>query len=91
MTYLISEVGAVIIAGPGAILLGFALIALMLGSRQVLPGWLRWLTLVAGVLAFASLAYFPAFLVLIWAIVIGVWLLVVPRAGNSSPMPRSEA
>jgi hypothetical protein len=84
VTYLISQVGVVIIFGPGAILLGVALIALMLGSRTTLPAWLRWLTLIAGVAGIASLAYFPFFIVEIWGIVLGVWLLVA-RPVSASP------
>jgi hypothetical protein len=86
VTYLISEVGVVFVFGSGATLLGFALIALMLGSRVTLPAWLRWLTLIAGVAGIASLAFFPFFILMIWGIVIGVWLLAAGRGSDPSAM-----
>ena len=91
VTYLISEVGVVMIFGPGAILLGGALVALMLGSRTVLPTWLRWLTLVAGVAGVASPAYFPFFIVEIWGIVIGVWLLAAGGGFKSAVAAQPSA
>jgi hypothetical protein len=87
ITYLVSELGAAIIWGPGAFLLGVALITLMLASRGVLPAWLRWSTLVAGLGGIASIAFFPSALVVLWGIVIGVWLLVV-RPTQMQPLPR---
>ena len=75
VTYLLSEVGVVFIFGSGATLLGFALIALMVGARATLPAWVRWSTLIAGLCGVAGLAFFPFFLLLLWAAVIGVWLL----------------
>ena len=75
VTYLLSEVGVVFIFGSGATLLGFALIALMVGARATLPAWVRWSALVAGVCGVAGLAFFPFFLLLLWAAAIGVWLL----------------
>lgn len=80
-TYLISEVGVVFIFGSGAILLGFALIALMLNSRGVFPAWLRWLILVAGVCGVAGLAFFTFFVLMLSLAVIGVWLVTTaPRS-----------
>ena len=75
VTYLLSEVGVVFIFGSGATLLGFALIALVIGCRGMLPAWLRWSTLLAGLCGVAGLAFFPFFLLLLWAAAIGVWLL----------------
>jgi hypothetical protein len=87
VTYLVSEIGATAVWGPGGILLGFALITLMLGSRETLPAWLRWSTLVAGVGGVASLAFFPSALVILWALVIGVWLLVSkPTSDSAAPV-----
>jgi hypothetical protein len=85
VTYLASELGFSVVFGPAAILLGFALIALMLGSHAILPGWLRWSTLVAGIAGVVSLAFFPAALVLLWGIVMGIWLLVTtPRPAEAA-------
>lgn len=86
VTALISEVGSVLfIFGSGSALLGFGLIALMLGSRQTLPGWLRWLTLVAGLCGMAGPAFFTLFLVLVWSIIVGCWLLVTVRSSVAAP------
>jgi hypothetical protein len=81
VTYLISEIGAVFIFGCGAALLGLALIVLMLNSRTTLPTWLRRLTLFAGLCGIAGLAYFTFFVLMIWGVVIGIWLL--STRGNS--------
>jgi hypothetical protein len=75
VTYLLSEVGVVFIFGSGATMLGLALIALMLGTGGTLPTWVRWSALVAGLCGVAGLAFFPFFLLLLWAAVIGVWVL----------------
>lgn len=75
VTYVISQVGDGMLFGAGGILLGAALITLALGARALLPSWLRWTTLVIGILALASEAFFPWFLLLLWGLVIGGWLL----------------
>jgi len=85
-TYAIVEAGLAILFGPGSILLGIALIALFLGGRATLPAWLRWVTLIAGILGLASPAFFPWFALLIWGVVIGVWLLASGRGSASSPV-----
>ncbi len=76
LTYMISEATSAIIFGPAPMLVGFALIVLTVGAGKVLPPWLRWLTLLAGVVALTSLAFFTFFLFLLWSVVIGVWLLI---------------
>ena len=81
-TYALSDTSINVIYGSGGFMLGFALIALMVASRGTLPGWLRWLTLIIGVLAVGAPAYLPAFAVPIWGIVIGAWLIA------SGPVPR---
>lgn len=82
--YVLSDTSKNVLFGSGGILLGFALIALMLASRGQLPNWLRWLTLIVGVLAVASPALFPAFAIPIWGIVIGVWVIGSGRASRSA-------
>ena len=79
VTYLISEIGVVFIFGCGAVLLGLALILLMAGSRGALPTWLRWFTVIAGVAGVAGLLFFPFFIVLIWGLVTGIWLIATAR------------
>lgn len=91
MTYDIVLAGAVVTIGAGGFLLAVAMIALALGARATLPAWLRWVTLITGVIALASLAYLPFFVTFIWALVIGVWLVATGRvrpavAAPSRPM-----
>jgi hypothetical protein len=78
-TYMLSDTGINVLYGSGAILLGFALVVLAKASAGALPTWLRWLTAIVGVLAVASPAYFPAFMIPIWGVVIGVWLIAAGR------------
>jgi hypothetical protein len=78
-TYLVTQAGWLVALGAG-LLLGAALVILMLESGGLLPAWVRWLTLVAGVLGLASLAYLPFWFLLLWAVVVGVWLLTARRA-----------
>ncbi len=84
LTYMISEATSAIIFGPAPMLVGLALIVLTVGSGKALPPWLRWSTLVAGVVALTSLAFFTFFLFLVWSIVIGVWLLTKAWGAGSS-------
>ena len=82
--YVLSDTSKNVLFGSGGILLGFALIALMPASRGLVPNWLRWLTLIVGVLALASPALFPAFAIPAWGIVIGVWVIASGRASRSA-------
>ena len=84
ITHLISETGgSVMIFGSGAMLLGLALAILFL-NPAALPTWLRWLTLIAAVAAFAGLAYFPFLLVLVWGVIVGLWLLMAESRRQKS-------
>jgi hypothetical protein len=75
VTYVLSDTMINVLFGSGAILLGFALIALMVGARRSLPNWVRWVSLIAGVLAVTAPFYFAAPAVPLWGIVVGVWLI----------------
>jgi hypothetical protein len=83
-TYVLSDTMLNVLYGSGGILLGFALIALMLSSHGTLPSWVRWLTLIAGVLAVTAPFYFAAPAIPVWAIVMGVWLVVARRSSARS-------
>jgi hypothetical protein len=83
-TYALSDTSINVIYGSGGFMLGFALVALMVASRGTLPNWLRWLTLIIGVLAIGSPAYLPSFAVPIWGIVVGVWLIAAGRVPRHS-------
>jgi hypothetical protein len=86
-TYLASELGSALIWGPGAILLGFALFTLAAGTAGTLPGWLRIATVVGGIGGILGPAFFPSLLVVIWALVIGIWLLVAGRRTDIATAP----
>jgi hypothetical protein len=86
-TYLVSEVGAALIWGPGAILLGFALFALAYGTAGTLPGWLRVATVVGGIGGLLGPAFFPSLLVLVWGLVIGVWLVARGQSTDAAAAP----
>jgi hypothetical protein len=88
LTFTLAEVGWVVMYGAGGMLLGTALIAFALGPVAV-PAWFRWATLVAGVAGLAAPAWFPFFLVFIWGVVAGVWLIVAGRepAHAAEPQP----
>ncbi len=83
VTYALATGGWAVMAG-GAALIGFALLALTL-APSALPSWVRWATLVAGIAALAAYAWFPFFLFYIWAVVIGLWLLVSQRSRAPQP------
>jgi hypothetical protein len=82
--YVLSESGWAIMYGAGGTLLGCALLTFALGPVTA-PAWVRWSTLVAGIAAIAGIAWFPFFLVYIWAIVLGLWLLVADRGRAAAP------
>jgi hypothetical protein len=88
VTYLVSEVGSVLIFGVAPVLLGLGLIALMLSVPTVLPSWLRWVTVVGGLAGVLSPAFFPFFIMMLWALVLGVWILVsAQRLEAGTPRP----
>jgi len=87
--YLMSA-GGWVVAAAGAVLVGCALLALTLGP-SALPAWVRWFTLVAALAAVTAIAWFPFFLFYLWAIVIGLWLLVAERGTTLTPVPAASA
>ena len=79
ITYAIGITGTEVLFESAATLLGFALILVAVRNRPQLSAWLRWSTLVVGVLGITSLAFFTFFPLLLWGIVMGVWLLAGDR------------
>lgn len=82
--YVLSETGWAVMYGAGGTLLGCALVAFAIGPVAA-PAWVRWSTLVAGIAGVAALAWFPFFLVYIWAIMVGVWLFVADSRRAPAP------
>lgn len=89
VTYLLATGGWAVMAG-GAALIGLALLTLTL-APSALPGWARWATLVAGIAALAAYAWFPFFLVYLWSVVIGLWLVVSQRDRVTQPIPVTQS
>lgn len=75
ITYAIGISGDEVLFESAATLLGLALILAAIANLPRLPAWLRWSTLVVGVLGITSLAFFTFFPLLLWAIVVGIWLV----------------
>jgi hypothetical protein len=86
LTYTITEIGWVIMFAVGGTFLGLALIAS--SATQAFPAWLRWLTLVVGVLALASLAWLPFFALMVWAVIASLWLIAAGRSEGAPVQPR---
>lgn len=76
--YTFAEAGFGVMYGAGGLLLGAALLTFVLARARV-AAWVRWSIALAGVAAIAALAWFPFFLVLLWALVLGVWTLATSR------------
>ena len=90
LTYVLVETGLVIMFGAACVLFGAALLTLVAGSRGAFPTWLRWATAIGGVAGLTSIAFFPSFLVPVWALVIGGWLLVSTNARRVAPAVRTQ-
>lgn len=84
VSYTIAETGNIVLFGAGAILLGLSLLALVAGGGAF-PAWLRVATLIAALGALAAPAFFPFFLVLIWGLAVGIWLLASDRDAAAAP------
>jgi hypothetical protein len=84
VAYTVAEAGNVLIFGVGAILLGVALLALVVGAGATLPAWVRWTTALGAIAALASPAFFPFFLVLVWSLATGAWLLASRRGAPTT-------
>ncbi|HEX9599287.1 MAG TPA: hypothetical protein VF963_07910 [Gaiellaceae bacterium] len=74
-----------ILHATGAAALGVMIIAASLAFMwgAVWPKWAGWLGVVVGILALASIAFFPQFLFLLWILVVSLWMFLRPH----SPRP----
>ena len=88
IAYTIINAGFVVFFGAGGMLLGIALLTLAMWGRAA-PKWVRAVHALAGLSAFLTWAFLlaskwsanqwlpvPFYVVLLWGLVIGVWLLV---------------
>jgi hypothetical protein len=83
VTYVIVE-GGYIVLSAGAVLLGLALLLLAF-SRGPLPTWVRVITGIGAIGAVTAPAFFPFGLFFLWALAIGIWLLVSRPAEPAAP------
>jgi hypothetical protein len=62
----------------GAVGLGVMIIAASLAFTwsAVWPKWAGWVGVLVGILALASIAFFPQFLFLLWILVVSVWMFL---------------
>ena len=92
ITYAFISGGMLVFFGAGGMLLGIALITLATGAGSA-PGWIRAFTALAGLAALSSWAFLlatgwspnqwlpgPFYVVILWGLAIGIWLLVSPVA-----------
>jgi hypothetical protein len=97
VSYTFTSAGFVVLFGVGGLLLGIALITVGIGDRGA-PPWVRAFNGLTGLAALFSFAFIvathwspnqwlpvPFYLVVLWGIVIGAWLLV------SSSRPAAQA
>jgi hypothetical protein len=75
VAYTFAEAGFVVLCGAGGVLLGLSLILV----ARALRGWVRWFAGAVGVIALASAAWFPFFVLLLGGVVLGSWLLLSDR------------
>lgn len=91
IAYTVINAGFVVLFGAGGMLLGIALLTLAMWGRAA-PTWVRAVNALAGLSAFLTWAFLlaskwsanqwlpvPFYVVLLWGLVIGVWLLVSPH------------
>ncbi|MEO6059652.1 MAG: hypothetical protein ABIQ05_06770 [Candidatus Limnocylindria bacterium] len=101
ITYALLSAGMVVFFGVGGMLLGIALITLATGAMAA-PTWMRAFTGLAGLAALFSWAFLlatgwspnqwlpgPFYVVVLWGLVVGIWLLVsAPRPDTPMPTDR---
>jgi len=96
IAYTFINAGFVVLFGAGGILLGIALLTLAIWGNAA-PSWVRAVNGLGGLSAFLSWAFIlaskwsasqwlpvPFYIVLLWAMVIGIWLLASPSKAEAS-------
>jgi hypothetical protein len=67
--------------GASAMMIAASLAAL---RARAVPTWLGWIGVVAGILAIASIAFLPQFLIALWLVVAGILLFVARPAPTAA-------
>ena len=96
-TYAFTNAGLVVLFGVGAVLLGIALLTLAIAGRAA-PTWVRALNALAGLSALSSWGFLlvshwsanqwlpvPFYVVILWGVAIGIWLIVSRRLDHPTP------
>lgn len=84
LTYILAESGWAVMFGAGCTLVGAAFVTFALASPTV-PAWVRWTAFVAGVCGIAAVAWFPYFVMALWVLIVGIWLVVADRGTVGAP------
>jgi hypothetical protein len=79
VTYMFTQTGFAASWGIGGTFLAVTLLAVALAAPAAVPGWLRWFTVAAGVIGLFSFMFFPFFILVVWALVAGIWLVTRDR------------
>lgn len=69
--------GYAVFYAAGGMLLGIAILTLAIGGHAM-PMWVRAFSALAGLIGIFSVANIPFYVVLLWGLVVGIWLLVSP-------------
>jgi hypothetical protein len=91
VTYMFTQAGFAAGWGVGGTFLAVTLLAFAISAGATVPGWLRWATIVAGVVGLFSLAFFPFFILVLWALVAGIWLLVAAPSREGEQISAGRA
>ena len=75
VSYTIMQAGWAVFLVVSGMMLGISFLTLAIVGHAA-PTWMRAFTGIVGLLALASVAFFPFWAVFLWGLVIGIWLLV---------------
>jgi hypothetical protein len=79
--YVLHSTGGV---GIGALMIATSLAVI---RARVVPVWLGWIGVAAGIIALASIAFIPWFLIALWLLVASVLLFLAGRERTAAPPP----
>ena len=81
VSYTIMQAGWAVFLVVSGMMLGISFLTLAIVGHEA-PTWMRAFTGIVGLLALASIAFFPFWAVFLWGLVIGIWLLVSSPKGQ---------
>ncbi len=81
VSYTIMQAGWAVFLVVSGMMLGVSFLTLAIAGHAA-PTWMRAFTGIVGLLALASVAFFPFWAVFLWGLVIGIWLLVSSPKGQ---------